>query len=62
METNIAVFRGKGIRKTIHKNEWWFSISDVVEALTDSTDPKQFEEGAERRIQEDRIRSGSYVR
>ena len=42
METNIAVFRGKGIRKTLHKNEWWFSISDVVEALTDSTDPKQY--------------------
>jgi len=42
METNIAVFKGKGIRKTIHKNEWWFSVSDVVEALTDSADPKQY--------------------
>jgi prophage antirepressor-like protein len=42
METNIAVFRGKEIRKTIHKNEWWFSVSDVVEALTDSADPKQY--------------------
>lgn len=42
METNIAVFRGKEIRKTIHKNEWWFSISDVVVVLTDSADPKQY--------------------
>jgi DNA-damage-inducible protein D len=42
METNIAVFKGKEIRKTIHKNEWWFSVSDVVEALTDSADPKQY--------------------
>ncbi len=42
METNIAVFRGKEIRKTIHKNEWWFSVSDVVEALTDSADPRQY--------------------
>jgi len=42
METNIAVFKGKEIRKTIHKNEWWFSVSDVVEALTDSVDPKQY--------------------
>ena len=24
METGIAVFRGKEIRKTIHNNEWWF--------------------------------------
>ncbi len=37
METNIAVFRGKEIRKTIHNNEWWFSVGDVVEALTDTT-------------------------
>ena len=42
METKIAIFRGKEIRKTIHKGEWWFSVSDVVEALTDSTDPKQY--------------------
>ena len=42
METNIAIFKGKEIRKTIHKNEWWFSISDVVAALTDSADPKQY--------------------
>ncbi|MFZ0035488.1 MAG: Bro-N domain-containing protein [Sedimentisphaerales bacterium] len=34
--TKIAVFRGKRIRKTLHKNEWCFSISDVVEALTDT--------------------------
>lgn len=42
METNIAVFRGKGTRKTIHNNEWWFSVSDVVEVLTDSADSKQY--------------------
>jgi len=33
METNIAFFRGKEIRKTIHNNEWWFSVADVVEIL-----------------------------
>ncbi|MBI4825782.1 MAG: Bro-N domain-containing protein [Nitrospirae bacterium] len=38
METNIAVFRGKEIRKTIHKNEWWFSIIDICAALTESVD------------------------
>lgn len=38
METNMAVFRGKGIRKTIHKNEWWFSVIDVCGVLTDSPD------------------------
>lgn len=42
MEKTIAVFRGKEIRKTIHNNEWWFSVVDVVQALTDSTDSKQY--------------------
>jgi len=40
--TRIAVFKGKNIRKTIHNNEWWFVIEDVVFALTDSKDPKQY--------------------
>jgi len=42
METNIAVFKGKEIRKTIHKNEWWFSIIDVIEALTGSDRPRKY--------------------
>ena len=40
--TKIAIFKGKQIRKVIHNNEWWFSISDVIEALTNSADPKQY--------------------
>jgi len=42
MDTKLIVFKGKSIRRILHKNEWWFSISDVVEALTDSADPKQY--------------------
>jgi DNA-damage-inducible protein D len=42
LETNIAVFRGKEIRKTIHKNEWWFSVVDVVSVLTDSVNPRDY--------------------
>ena len=42
MEPNIAVFRGRAIRKTIHSNEWWFVVEDVVLALIDSNDPKQY--------------------
>jgi DNA-damage-inducible protein D len=40
--TKIAIFRKKEIRKAIHKNEWWFVIEDVVSALIDSSDPKQY--------------------
>ena len=42
METKISVFRGKEIRKVLHQDKWWFSVSDVVEVLTDSADPKQY--------------------
>lgn len=42
MFTKIAIFKGKRVRKIIHNNEWWFSVVDVVSALTDSTDPKDY--------------------
>jgi len=42
VETKIAVFKGKEVRKTIHKNEWWFSIVDVIAVLTDSDNPRNY--------------------
>jgi hypothetical protein len=38
----IALFQRKGIRKTIHNNEWYFVIVDVVHVLTDSIDPSGY--------------------
>jgi len=35
----IVVFQEKTVRRTWHQNEWWFSVLDVVAALTDSADP-----------------------
>lgn len=37
-ETKNAIFKGRKIRKTLHQNEWWFSVIDVCEVLTDSAD------------------------
>ncbi len=42
MTTKIAVFKGKKVRKTIHKNEWWFSVIDIIEALTDTERPRKY--------------------
>ena len=42
MESNIAVFRGKEIRRIIHNNEWWFSIVDVVAALSGTDRPRKY--------------------
>ena len=41
-ETRIALFQRKQVRRTIHSNEWWFVITDVVAALTDSTNPSDY--------------------
>jgi len=41
-ETRLAVFHGKNIMKVIHNNEWWFSVIDVIEVLTDSSVPKRY--------------------
>ncbi len=38
----IAVFQKKEIRKTIHNDEWWFSVVDVVAALTGSVNPRDY--------------------
>jgi len=42
IQTKIVVFKGKQVRKAVHKNEWWFSVVDVVEALTDSINPRDY--------------------
>ncbi|MFH1962403.1 MAG: Bro-N domain-containing protein [bacterium] len=41
-ETKIALFKGKQIRKTLHENEWWFSVIDVVSVLADSSNPRDY--------------------
>ncbi len=38
----IAVFNNKTIRRTLHNNEWWFAVADVISILTDSADVKQY--------------------
>src|SRR3989339_598739 len=50
--TKIAIFRGRKIRKTIYRNEWWFVIVDVVSALTDSVQPDGYIKDMRRRDQE----------
>lgn len=38
----IAVFQKKEIRRIIHNNEWWFSVADIVEALTDTVNVRDY--------------------
>ena len=42
METKIALFKGRQIRKTLYNGEWWFVVNDIIEVLADSRDPAQY--------------------
>lgn len=39
---HAAIFQEKTIRRTLHDEAWWFVIEDVVLALIESRDPKQY--------------------
>ena len=38
----IAEFRGKEVRKVLHDDEWYFSVVDVIEAITESPRPAKY--------------------
>ena len=48
----LVVFKDKKIRRVWHNNEWYFSVIDVVEALTDSADAKDYWYRLKKREQE----------
>jgi DNA-damage-inducible protein D len=39
---SLAIFNDTKIRRIWHKEEWYFSVVDVIEALTDSPTPRQY--------------------
>jgi prophage antirepressor-like protein len=41
-DSALVVFQNKKIRRLWHNEEWFFSVVDVVAALTDSTDAKDY--------------------
>lgn len=52
----IALFEGKEIRKVWHKEKWHFVVEDVVLALIDSNDAKQYIKRMKER--DDELRKG----
>ena len=39
---SLAVFQGKGIRRTWFNDEWWFSVVDITGVLTESDDARNY--------------------
>jgi len=41
-EARVVLFHKREIRHTLHNNEWWFVITDIIAALTDAVDPSDY--------------------
>ena len=41
-DSRLVLFQSKKIRRIWHDDEWFFSVVDIVEALTDSSDAKDY--------------------
>ena len=41
-EKRLVVFQNKKIRRVLFEGEWYFSVIDVVEVLTDSVNPRDY--------------------
>jgi len=41
-QARVTLFQRREIRRTMHNNEWWFVITDIIAALTDSTEPSDY--------------------
>ncbi len=48
-KNHIVVFNSNKIRRVFHGNMWWFVITDVIAALTDSTQPTGYLKDMRRR-------------
>lgn len=42
MSHALVVFEGKNIRRIWHNEQWYFSVTDVIGVLADSTDPRNY--------------------
>ncbi|MEA3273677.1 MAG: hypothetical protein U9Q72_03750 [Patescibacteria group bacterium] len=49
----IVLFRSSKIRRIWHANEWFYSVVDIVGALTESTDSKDYWYRVKRRMSDD---------
>ncbi len=48
-----VVFKGKEIRRTWFNDEWWFSVVDIVEALTESERARKYWSDLKTRLTEE---------
>ena len=52
-DNTLVVFQGKRIRRTWFNDEWWFSVVDIIEVLTDSPRPRKYWNDLKKRLTEE---------
>jgi hypothetical protein len=52
------LYKGKAIRRIWYAERWWFVLEDIIQLLTDSSDPKQY---IQKLKQRDEILAGGWV-
>ncbi|HEV8513487.1 MAG TPA: Bro-N domain-containing protein [Cyclobacteriaceae bacterium] len=50
---HVIVFKDKKIRRVLHEDAWWFSVIDVIQALTDSSNPRDYWYKMKTRVQDE---------
>lgn len=49
----LVVFQHKKIRRTLHHNEWWFSVIDVIGVLSESNAPRRYWSDLKRKLEKE---------
>ncbi len=52
-EKEFIIFGSKKIRRVLHNEEWFFSIVDIIEVLTDSDRPRKYWNKLNQRLREE---------
>lgn len=52
-ENKIIVFQEKQIRRVWHNEEWWFSVIDIVEILSESKNPRRYWSDLKRKLKKE---------
>ncbi len=60
MKGALVVFQDKKIRRVWHKEEWYFSVIDIVEVLTDSANPRNYWNMLKKRELEHRVELSTF--
>lgn len=52
-KNDLVTFENKKIRRTEHNGEWYFSVVDMIEVLTESSRPRKYWDDLKRKLKDD---------